>query len=71
MTSKHYKPRKMVRVSRNQVETNERFYKISKALFENKFYAAMKPETKIAYAILRDCFLISIRNNCIDRNGDV
>lgn len=64
-------PRKMERVSRNQVETNERFYKIPKALFENEFYADMKLETKVAYAILRDRFLLSIRNNWIDKNGDV
>ena len=65
------KPRKMERVSRDQVETNERFYKIPKALFENEFYADMKLETKIAYAILRDRFLLSIKNNWIDKNGDV
>ena len=64
-------PRKMERVSRDQVETNERFYKIPKALFENEFYADMKLETKIAYAILRDRFLLSIKNNWIDKNGDV
>lgn len=64
-------PRKMERVSRNQVETNERFYKIPKALFENEFYADMKLETKMAYAILRDRFLLSIKNNWIDKNGDV
>lgn len=64
-------PRKMERVSRDQVETNERFYKIPKALFENEFYADMKLETKMAYAILRDRFLLSIKNNWIDKNGDV
>ena len=64
-------PRKMERVSRNQVETNERFYKIPKALFENEFYADMKLETKMAYAILRDRFLLSIKNNWIDKKGDV
>lgn len=64
-------PRKMARVSRDQVETNERFYKIPKALFENEFYAEMKLETKLAYAILRDRFLLSIKNNWIDKNGDV
>ncbi|RDF86879.1 Replication initiator protein A [Leuconostoc mesenteroides subsp. mesenteroides] len=64
-------PRKMERVSRDQVETNERFYKIPKALFENEFYADMKLETKVAYAILRDRFLLSIKNNWIDKNGDV
>ncbi|MCX7578834.1 Replication initiator protein A [Leuconostoc falkenbergense] len=64
-------PRKMERVSRNQVETDERFYKIPKALFENEFYADMKLETKMAYAILHDRFLLSIKNNWIDKNGDV
>ncbi|WAM37610.1 replication initiator protein A [Leuconostoc pseudomesenteroides] len=64
-------PRKMERVSRNQVETNERFYNIPKALFENEFYADMKLETKMAYAILHDRFLLSIKNNWIDKNGDV
>lgn len=71
MTNDQDTHRKMERVSRNQVETNERFYKIPKALFENEFYADMKLETKMAYAILRDRFLLSIKNNWIDRNGDV
>ncbi|MGX7051497.1 replication initiator protein A [Leuconostoc palmae] len=71
MISDQDTPMKMERVSRNQVETNERFYKIPKALFENEFYADMKLETKMAYAILRDRFLLSIKNNWIDKNGDV
>lgn len=71
MTNDQDTPRKMARVSRDQVETNERFYKIPKALFENEFYAEMKLETKMAYAILRDRFLLSIKNNWIDKNGDV
>ncbi|MDI6651249.1 replication initiator protein A [Leuconostoc suionicum] len=71
MTNDKDTPRKMERVSRDQVETNERFYKIPKVLFENKFYAEMKLETKMAYAILRDRFLLSIKNNWIDKNGDV
>ena len=71
MINDQEKPRKMERVSRDQVETNERFYKIPKALFENEFYADMKLETKVAYAILRDRFLLSIKNNWIDKNGDV
>ncbi|QEA58295.1 replication initiator protein A [Leuconostoc koreense] len=71
MTNDQDTHRKMERVSRDQVETNERFYKIPKALFENEFYADMKLETKMAYAILRDRFLLSIKNNWIDKNGDV
>jgi len=71
MISDQDTPRKMERVSRDQVETNERFYKIPKALFENEFYADMKLETKMAYAILHDRFLLSIKNNWIDKNGDV
>jgi hypothetical protein len=31
----------------------------------------MKLETKMAYAILHDRFLLSIKNNWIDKNGDV
>ncbi len=61
MTNDQDTHRKMERVSRDQVETNERFYKIPKALFENEFYAEMKLETKMAYAILRDRFLLSIK----------
>ncbi|WP_273706589.1 replication initiator protein A [Leuconostoc mesenteroides] len=71
MINDQEKPRKMERVSSDQVETNERFYKIPKALFENEFYADMKLETKVAYAILRDRFLLSIKNNWIDKSGDV
>lgn len=49
MTNDQDTPRKMARVSRDQVETNERFYKIPKALFENEFYTEMKLETKKSF----------------------
>lgn len=71
MTNENDAPKKMQRVSRDQVETHERFYKIPKALFENELYSEMKLETKMAYAILRDRFLLSIKNNWIDNKGDV
>ncbi|CUW05985.1 replication initiator protein A [Leuconostoc gasicomitatum] len=61
----------MDRISKRQVENNERFFRVPKALFENSLYARMKPESKLAYAILKDRFELSLKNNYVDQYGDV
>ncbi|MET3356664.1 UNVERIFIED_ORG: hypothetical protein ABIC58_000011 [Leuconostoc holzapfelii] len=61
----------MNRFNKQQVENSERFYRLPKALFTNDFYKKMKPETKLAYAIFKDRFELSIQNNWVDDQGDV
>lgn len=54
-----------------QVQTSERFYRIPKALFEHEHYSKMKLESKVAYALLRDRFELSVKNGWVDKNGFV
>lgn len=61
----------MDRISQKQVENSERFYRVPKALFENEQYSKMMPESKLAYAILKDRFELSLKNGWIDDVGDV
>ncbi|WP_243130138.1 replication initiator protein A [Leuconostoc citreum] len=61
----------MDRISQKQVENSERFYRVPKALFENDQYSKMMPESKLAYAILKDRFELSLKNDWIDDVGDV
>lgn len=61
----------MDRISQKQVENSERFYRVPKALFENNQYSKMMPESKLAYAILKDRFELSLKNDWIDDVGDV
>ncbi|WP_259345598.1 replication initiator protein A [Leuconostoc lactis] len=61
----------MQRISRKQIDTSERFYMIPKALFENDVYATLRPETKLAYGILKDRFKLSLKNNWVDDAGNV
>ncbi|CCF25168.1 MULTISPECIES: replication initiator protein A [Leuconostoc] len=61
----------MDRISKKQVENSERFYRVPKALFEDEQYSQMKPESKLAYAILKDRFELSLKNGWIDDVGDV
>ncbi|CAM3162517.1 replication initiator protein A [Leuconostoc inhae] len=61
----------MPRISRQQVDTSERFYMMPKGLFENDVYHDMKPESKLAYAILKDRFKLSLENNWVDKQGNV
>ncbi|MFT8841103.1 MAG: replication initiator protein A [Leuconostoc citreum] len=61
----------MDRISKKQVENSERFYRVPKALFEDEQYSQMKPESKLAYAILKDRFELSLKNGWIDKMGDV
>jgi hypothetical protein len=61
----------MNRFTLEQVQTSERFYKIPKALFEFEKYLNMKIEAKMAYAILKDRFELSIKNGWTDKENHV
>ncbi|MBZ5977820.1 replication initiator protein A [Leuconostoc gelidum subsp. gelidum] len=61
----------MTRISKQQVDTSERFYMMPKGLFENDVYHDMKMESKMAYSILKDRFKLSLENNWVDKQGNV
>ncbi|CIV16738.1 replication initiation protein Rep [Streptococcus pneumoniae] len=61
----------MKRISAIQVQSSERFYKIPKILVESPLYKPMSTDAKFTYAILKDRFELSLKNNWIDNNGDV
>lgn len=61
----------MKRISARQVQSSERFYRIPKTFVESPFYKPMSTDAKFTYAILKDRFELSLRNNWIDKNGDV
>ncbi len=42
----------MKRITANQYQTSERYYKLPKILFEDEKYMDMKLEVKVAYSIL-------------------
>ncbi|MGT2910665.1 replication initiator protein A [Streptococcus cameli] len=61
----------MKRISAQQVQTSERFYRVPKVFFESAYYKKMSTEAKFTYSILKDRFELSLKNNWIDKNGDV
>ncbi|HHW4956317.1 TPA: replication initiator protein A [Streptococcus suis] len=61
----------MRRISVEQVQTSERFYRIPKVLVESVYYRQMSTESKFTYAILKDRFELSLKNNWVEENGDV
>ena len=61
----------MKRISASQVQSSERFYRIPKIFVESPLYKPMSTDAKFTYAILKDRFELSLRNNWIDKNGDV
>ncbi|GAP05118.1 replication initiator protein A, partial [Fructobacillus tropaeoli] len=61
----------MQRISIQQVQAFEQFYRIPKALFISEKYNDMKLESKVAYAILRDRFELSVRNGWVDDDQNV
>ena len=61
----------MERISARQVQSSERFYRIPKIFVESPLYKSMSTDAKFTYAILKDRFELSLRNNWIDKNGDV
>jgi hypothetical protein len=61
----------MNRMTLQQVETSERFFRIPKALFTYDFYKPMTLAAKTAYAILKDRFELSVQNGWADEQGAV
>ena len=50
----------MKRITANQYQTSERYYKLPKILFESERYKDMKLEVKVAYAVLKDRLELSL-----------
>ena len=48
-----------------------KFYQLPKVFFTNPKYTKLSNDAKIAWSILRDRLDLSIRNNWIDKNGDI
>lgn len=61
----------MQRISIQQIQAFEQFYRIPKLFFTSEKYKDMKLESKTAYAILRDRFELSLKNGWIDENQNV
>ena len=61
----------MQRISIQQIQSFEQFYRIPKVFFTSEKYKNMKLESKTAYAILRDRFELSLKNGWVDENQDV
>jgi Replication initiator protein A (RepA) N-terminus. len=59
------------RISLASVETNQRFFQLPKAFMEDDFYKPMTNDAKMAYAILKDRFQLSLKNKWVDDVGDV
>lgn len=53
----------MERTKLNQVVTSERFIMFSKALIEDDYYKKMKPESKLAYSLLRNALIYQFQTN--------
>lgn len=49
----------------------EKFYQLPKVFFTNPKYVNLSNDAKITWSILRDRLDLSIRNNWIDKNGDI
>ena len=61
----------MKRITANQYQTSERYYKSPKILFEDEKYMDMKLEVKVAYSILKDRLELSLSRGWIDEEGAV
>lgn len=61
----------MKRITANQYQTSERYYKLPKILFEDEKYMDMKLEVKVAYSILKDRLELSLSRGWIDEEGSV
>lgn len=59
----------MKRITANQYQTSERYYKLPKLLFESERYKDMKLEVKVAYAVLKDRLELSLSRGWIDEQG--
>ncbi|MBF2285563.1 MULTISPECIES: replication initiator protein A [Staphylococcus] len=49
----------------------EKFYQLPKVFFTNPKYTNLSNDAKITWSILRDRLDLSIRNNWVDKNGDI
>lgn len=49
----------------------EKFYQLPKVFFTNPKYINLSNDAKITWSILRDRLDLSIRNNWVDKNGDI
>ncbi|MGT2624199.1 replication initiator protein A [Streptococcus thoraltensis] len=56
----------MKRITANQYQTSERYYKLPKILFESECYKDMKLEVKVAYTVLKDRLELSLSKGWID-----
>lgn len=61
----------MERISLKQVQNAERFFRVPKQFFESSYYKKMSAAAKLLYAILKDRFELSVKNNWIDEEGNV
>ena len=61
----------MKRITANQYQTSERYYKLPKLLFESDHYKDMKLEVKVAYAVLKDRLELSLSKGWIDEDGAI
>ncbi|HEM3504886.1 TPA: replication initiator protein A [Streptococcus suis] len=61
----------MERISIKQVNNSERFFRVPKQLFESSFYKKMSADSKLLYAILKDRFELSLKNNWVDEDGNI
>lgn len=61
----------MQRISIQQIQSFEQFYRIPKVFFTSEKYKNMKLESKTAYAILRDRFELSLKNGWVDEDQNV
>lgn len=52
-------------------EYAEKFYQLPMVFFTNEKYKPLKLETKVAYAILKDRFSYSVKNNWVDDKGNI
>lgn len=50
---------------------NERYYQVPVAFFTNPYYKDLSNDSKIAYAILKNRLILSIKNNWLDNDGAV
>ncbi len=61
----------MKRITANQYQTSERYYKLPKLLFESERHKNMKLEVKVAYAVLKDRLELSLSKGWIDEDGAI
>lgn len=61
----------MKRITANQYQTSERYYKLPKLLFESERYKNMKPEVKVVYSVLKDRLELSLSKGWVDEDGTI